>query len=145
MSAGYRKPALQPIDTEYLIESNWWDKVEVGNDDECWLWKQSTGSHGYGQTWDGNTVILSHRVAWVLSNGQDIPEGMTIDHICRVRKCCNPSHLRMLSNIDNAKDNGQSLKTHCPRNHPYDDINTYIDSKGHRRCRECAKLRQQKQ
>ena len=138
MSAGYRKPASHPVDINYLNQCKWWDKVDIMESGECWLWKQSVGSHGYGQTWDGKSVILSHRVAWILHHNQDIPEGMTVDHICRVRRCCNPGHLRLLSNIDNATDNGQSNKTHCPRNHPYDDINTYIDPKGHRRCRQCA-------
>lgn len=28
-------------------------------------------------------------------------------------------------------------KTHCPKGHPYDEVNTYIDPKGKRRCRIC--------
>jgi WhiB family redox-sensing transcriptional regulator len=28
-------------------------------------------------------------------------------------------------------------KTHCPHDHLYDDLNTYWDQAGHRRCRKC--------
>ena len=32
-----------------------------------------------------------------------------------------------------------AAKTHCPHGHEYTEENTYIDPKGSRRCRECAK------
>ncbi len=28
-------------------------------------------------------------------------------------------------------------KTHCPKQHPYDDKNTLVTPKGHRQCRAC--------
>jgi len=127
----------RPIDIDYLIRNRWWKDVLVGAPDACWPWLRSRGSHGYGQTWDRVTVRLAHRVAWVLTHGQQIPDGLTIDHLCRNRSCCNPSHLRLLSNLANARDNGQTTKTHCPQGHPYDDENTVINSRGHRLCRAC--------
>lgn len=37
------------------------------------------------------------------------------------------------------------LKTHCPKGHPYDGENLYLDPKGYRRCRACKlKARQEK-
>jgi hypothetical protein len=30
-----------------------------------------------------------------------------------------------------------SLKTHCPQGHPYDEENTYIRASGSRVCKEC--------
>lgn len=40
----------------------------------------------------------------------------------------------------------QPLKTHCPHGHPYEGDNLYIGRRGHkdRRCRECARIRDQK-
>ncbi len=35
----------------------------------------------------------------------------------------------------------QKLKTHCPQGHPYDDENTFIDSRGSRGCRICRRDR----
>ena len=122
------------------LAERFWSNVEIGNHQDCWLWKQSVGSHGYGQTFDGVTVRLAHRVAWALSIGP-IPARMTIDHRCRNRRCVNPQHLRLLTNLENATDNGQGRKTHCPSGHPYDEANTHRDKRGHRKCRACAKER----
>ena len=114
------------------------------DNDVCWLWPMSIfKTTGYGQiAWykgDGRqTGTTAHRVAWITTHGP-IPMHMTVDHRCRVRSCVNPAHLRLLSNIENARDNGQGRKTHCPKGHPYDEINTYRDSKGHRYCRKCAR------
>jgi len=102
----------------------------------------STGSHGYGQVgWhdgDRRFMALTHRVAWTTHNGP-IPDGMTVDHTCRNRKCLNPDHLRLLTNSENASDNGFRSRTHCPSGHPYAGPNLYVDPSGGRRCRACAK------
>lgn len=127
-----------PLNLDFYEKADFWtsvNKVENG----CWLWTQSTGSHGYGQTWDGVTVRLAHRVAWSIHHGMQVPPWLTVDHLCRNRTCVNPAHLRLLTNTDNARDNGQSRKTHCPVGHPYDDVNTRRNSKGHRLCRACAR------
>ena len=108
-------------------------------DTSCILWTKSVGSHGYGQTWDGETVVLAHRYEWEKLHGP-IPDGMTIDHICRVRRCINVEHLRLLSNVDNAKDNGQSKKTHCAAGHAFTASNTFYSKEGWRRCRECSRI-----
>ena len=86
-------------------------------------------------------ALLAHRVAWSLANDEQIPDGLTVDHLCRVRRCCNPLHLRLLSNVANATDNGQRRKTHCPQGHEYQGANLYVAPNGHRRCRSCARSR----
>lgn len=72
----------------------------------CHISTYSVGSHGYSQIgWHENGQHLQttgHRAAWVCWNGQ-IPEGATIDHLCKERRCVNPLHLRMLSNYENAR------------------------------------------
>jgi hypothetical protein len=130
----------RPLDFEFLRSRDWWADVAVtGDDGDCWEWRKSTASHGYGNTWDGVTVRLAHRVAWALHNDTQIPRGMTVDHICRNRICCNPSHLRLLTNLENASDNGFKGRTHCPAGHEYDEANTYrTPGKNDRRCRACA-------
>lgn len=74
----------------------------------CHISTYSVASHGYAQIgWqdgDYRQMVVAHRAAWVHVNGQ-IPEGMTIDHLCRTRPCVNPAHLRLLSNFDNARRN----------------------------------------
>ena len=102
----------------------------------------STGSHGYTQIgWSegGKTrMALGHRVSWEMHYGP-IPVDMTIDHICRNRRCGRIDHLRLMTNKENASMNGNAIKTHCKRGHEFNDTNTYVDRRGHRRCRACVR------
>ena len=123
--------------------STFWSKVQVGDPHDCWPWLQSCGSHGYGQTWTGSHVVLAHRVAWVLTVGT-IPANLTIDHVCRNKRCVNPMHLRLLTNVENGRGNGNSLKTHCPARHEYTEANTYRNKRGHRFCRQCRRDKRKK-
>jgi len=74
--------------------------------DGCWISLYSVASHGYSQIgWQDSRsrhVVLGHRAAWVSVNGQ-VPMGVTIDHLCKVRRCVNPEHLRLLPNFENAR------------------------------------------
>lgn len=76
--------------------------------DGCWISRYSVGTHGYAQIgWQSSGTshgVLAHRAAWVAVNGQ-VPMGTTLDHTCKVRRCVNPAHLRLLSNIENARRN----------------------------------------
>lgn len=131
-----------PIDLAWFETHNFWDHADLLPNGQCWLWKQSVASHGYGNTWDGTTVRLAHRVAWALWHREQIPEGMTVDHICRQRRCINPDHLRLLTNLENARDNGFATRTHCPLGHEYTEANTYVNpTTRSRQCRTCAKTR----
>lgn len=85
-------------------------------------------------------MVLAHRLAFAIHVGP-IPEGLTVDHECRNRSCQNPRHLRLMTNSDNARLNGNAMKTHCPHGHPYDEANTLRPSRGGRVCRACARLR----
>lgn len=126
------------------VRKRFWSRVAVRSEAECWPWRLSLGSHGYGQVgWrdgDHTVMVLAHRAAWELTVGP-IPDDLTIDHVCRNRRCCNPGHLRLLTNVENARDNGMARRTQCPAGHPYDHVNTYIDANGHRSCRACPRER----
>ena len=82
------------------------------------------------------TRIYAHRFAYELLVGQ-VPEDLELDHLCRNRSCVNPSHLEPVTHQENVRRgrNAQREKTHCPRNHPYDD--TSQTGYGDRRCRTC--------
>ena len=68
----------------------------------CWLWAASLGTAGYGQVWDGVTMRRAHRVTYTLLVGA-IPEGLEIDHLCRVRRCVNPAHLEAVTKQENQR------------------------------------------
>ncbi len=106
----------------------------------CHLWIGSIHAEGYGVYSD----VLAHRIVYELTLGP-IPAGLTLDHLCRVRPCVNPRHLEPVTLAVNVL-RGESLparnarKTHCPKGHPYDASNTYVNPRtGWRLCRACRR------
>jgi hypothetical protein len=119
-----------------------WSKVDrSGGDESCWLWTASTTPAGYGQFRVGAAPQYAHRLSWVAANGP-VPDGLELDHLCRVRRCVNPRHLEPVTTKENSL-RGQSFaainarKTHCPQGHPYDEANTIRSKSGARLCRAC--------
>ncbi len=116
---------------------------KVAKSDGCWLWTGAKQSNGYGN-YRGR---LAHRVSYEMRGGK-IPYGMTIDHICRVRDCVNPKHLRVMTQKDNNLC-GDSVvaknkrKTHCINGHPLtgSHIRIIVRKDGtRRRCLKCEAL-----
>ena len=120
------------------------DSIEVG---DCWIWKGSLVSGGYGQTRIDNQVWMVHRLMWSVLIG-DIPDGMTLDHVCRERACCNPDHMQVVDQYTNTMRGYGSparnaRKTRCLNGHQFDEANTYLNPRGQRACRACHRDRQQ--
>ena len=119
-------------------KARFWSKIDIVDDDSCWLWTRGKNL-GYGLTTIRYQNLLAHRVAYELLVGQ-IPDGLQVDHLCRVRACCNPAHLEPVTAAENMRRSGPySRKTHCPHGHAYDEQNTYHRADGHgRQCRACV-------
>lgn len=81
---------------------NFWGNVDIGSDDECWLWTGTT-SFGYGQFTVHQRHKLAHRVSYELVNGP-IPKGKMICHKCNTPLCVNPKHLYAGTAKDNHDD-----------------------------------------
>lgn len=111
----------------------------------CWIWLYCLDANGYGRVSVLGSSRLAHRISYEVERGP-IPDGLTLDHLCRVRHCVNPSHLEpvpMRENVMRGEGFGakNALKTHCPKGHEYDYVNTYVyrGANGTRRlCRTCA-------
>lgn len=110
---------------------------------DCWLWTGRVVGGGYGETTIGGVDRYVHRVVWEALVGP-IPDGLQVDHMCRVRRCANPDHLRLVTSRENTLAGygsgfqRNSRKTHCPDGHPYSGPNLYRVS-GARRCRSCLR------
>jgi hypothetical protein len=68
----------------------------------CWNWTKTLFSNGYAVWFDGHKQTLAHRFLWERLNGK-IPKGMTLDHLCRNRKCVNPDHLEIVTRGENVR------------------------------------------
>jgi hypothetical protein len=114
-----------------------------GHETDCWVWQKMLKYDGYGQMQLSGTRRGKHGVhrvtyeEWV----GPIPVGLEIDHLCRVRACCNPAHLEAVTQRVNAQreDHANSRKTHCPQRHEYTPTNIYLDKRGSRCCGEYRK------
>lgn len=73
-------------------------------DDDCLCWTGAINESGYGR-FNHNTGIkdlstLAHRFIFQVLNPDDVT-GLEVDHICKQRNCCNPSHLRLVTKSEN--------------------------------------------
>lgn len=139
------------------IEDRFAKRVQVGDFPEgrpglgpCELWAGRRMVNGYGvlSTARG-TGVLAHRWAYEQFVGP-IPEGLVIDHLCRVRHCVNPDHLEAVTNEENLRRGAgyglrNGMRSTCINGHEYTPENTYTHpTKGSVTCRECARIRDRK-
>lgn len=73
------------------------------------------------------------------------PEGLVVRHLNGDQVDNRLENLAYGTAVDNMQDmrkhgrNWQLNKTHCPRNHPYDEENTFYSRLGRRFCRACVR------
>lgn len=114
---------------------------------DCWLWAGRVNRLDYGRyaiKIDGKwRERPAHRLMYENLVGE-IPEGLVLDHLCRVTRCVNPDHLEPVTVGENVlRGDGvrvQSSKTHCPNGHPYSEANIRLIKQGKyivRTCRTC--------
>jgi hypothetical protein len=89
----------------------------------CWVWQKCLTEKGYGRAQVPELGRMRvHRATYQLYVGQ-IPEGLVVDHLCRVKACCNPDHLEAVTNEENQRRAApfrmfdRRPQTHCSRGH----------------------------
>ena len=124
------------------LEVRFWAKVIKGRENGCWIWTGYKTWDGYGQFRIRRERVYAHRVAYELLIGL-IPDGLTLDHLCRNPSCVNPDHLEAVSERDNIlRGKGvcaqYAQQTVCKRGHLFDLFNTRWEQ-GRRICRICRR------
>jgi hypothetical protein len=107
--------------------------------DECWLWKGPLYRNGYGYfdlcSGQEKRRVMIHRASWELERGE-IPDKLTIDHLCKVKRCGNPAHMELVTHGENARRGNVKGSDPCPKGHQLDFV---INSRGARVCVFCQK------
>jgi hypothetical protein len=112
----------------------------------CWTWQLSKSSGGYGRMWvlefGVKRLRQAHRVSYE-ALVDPIPDGLQIDHLCRVRSCVNPDHLEPVTSAENTRRGVYPSKrqSRCLRGHAFDERNTRMTPSGQQYCRTCDRLR----
>lgn len=115
----------------------------IVTDAGCWEWQGAINvSGGYAMVHVGGRLLRAHRYSYERFVGP-IPDGLTIDHLCRNPPCINPAHLepvtQQVNNLRGETPSGlNARKTHCPQGHAYDAENTFR-AYGRRYCRACRR------
>ncbi|MFJ2737689.1 HNH endonuclease signature motif containing protein [Streptomyces sp. NPDC087317] len=127
------------MDIAESVLARFWSKVTL-DPTGCLIWTAGRSVYGYGRFfWNGHSGA-AHRFAYMALVG-DIPAGLSLDHLCRVRHCVRPDHLEAVTPRENTLRGenhvaDQARRTHCPRGHAYTPANTRLKN-GKRECRTC--------
>lgn len=128
------------------LSESFWSKVAIV-EDGCWMWMAGRHRSGYGVFNIKGRQHVAHRLAYEALQG-DIPEGLDLDHLCRVRACVNPDHLEPVTRRENLLRSPITLtsikasQTTCIRGHEFTPENVQIRRKdGTRHCRTCRRER----
>lgn len=122
--------------------------THVDKTDTCWLWTGAVAGGDYGRfALTAHHMVQAHRWSYEQWHGP-LPDGLVLDHLCRVHRCVNPAHLEPVANRENIlRGVGLSAinrqKTHCKRGHEFTVANTQVWA-GQRRCRRCGTLSKRK-
>lgn len=130
-----RRPLLERLLERVTVDSN-----------DCWIFGGNLSPDGYGRLRDeSRRTVRAHRAAYTELVGP-IPEGLELDHLCRVRSCVNPAHLEPVTGKVNAERGVASRRaeglirtSHCTKGHAFTPENTYVDPRGARACRICKR------
>lgn len=108
------------------------DRIDV-QDDGCWIWQGQRGKF-YGRWYAGDTAERwAHRIAYKLHHGEAVPDGLTVDHLCRVTFCVNPLHMEAVTLEENNRRAAEARAADMVERH--DLIGFWRGC----RCRTCSK------
>lgn len=117
------------------------ERAEIVPWSGCWIWTGDLNDRGYASAFLGGKRQNTHR--WVYEQIHGPVPGLVVDHLCRVRCCINPAHLRAITNRENilagigfSAENAK--RTHCIYGHPFNKLKKLKSGKYERQCSVCV-------
>jgi hypothetical protein len=109
-----------------------------GHSTPCWIWQLCQDRRGYGDCSFDGVHTRAHRVAYSVFVGP-IPEGLEIDHLCRVTTCCNPDHLEAVTSQENLRRAvwARNLRFHASECSCGAKLTEASRAKGRTQCKPC--------
>lgn len=113
----------------------------------CWQWTGAGSGAGYGSIPKSarRGTPLAHRAVYAILVGP-IPTGLTLDHLCRNRRCVNPEHLEavdvrtnVLRGVGRSAENAR--RTKCIRGHKLRTLRRGASAGRRRYCLICSRGR----
>jgi HNH endonuclease len=118
-----------------MTNERFWSKVDKNGSapdyaphlGPCWIWEGARHRLGYGHFMTTKpTTVLAHRWSYEETNGP-IPDGLELDHLCRVPSCVRPAHCEPVTHRENLARSPLLLgwagvkepRTHCRNGHLY--------------------------
>lgn len=108
------------------------------------IWQGSLTEDGYAL---GHGIVVSRD--WYVENFGPLPEGWTVDHLCRQCACVNLDHLEAVTQAENVRRTVEAgthvslrrkAQTHCNRGHEFTEENTRWKKCGEGRyCKQCKR------
>ena len=134
-----------PTFGDQRLPQRFWTKVNVDPVTGCWEWTAAISNGGYGVFSFDKRPQKAHRVAYLTLVGP-IADNFQLDHLCRNRKCVNPSHLEPVSLAINVLRGlkGYELRGVCVNGHDItadDAIYCPTQHPTRRDCAECRRIR----
>lgn len=122
--------AVRPGDLDHFLSF-------VEKTPSCWNWTGYHDRKGYAKfnARKRGGTFLAHRFSYTAIVGP-IPDGFTLDHLCRQPQCVNPAHLEAVTLLENSRRSITSTKTTCKLGHALDGTQMNR-GRAARYCRTC--------
>jgi hypothetical protein len=138
-------PVRRPVLGPRTLMGRFWAKVRANDATGCWEWTGAASKTGYGTFNVGGRYQPVYRFAYERLVGP-IPEGLTLDHLCRNPRCVNPAHLEPVTQAENTRrmiEDVYLASATCKRGH---DRAAHMRSRpnGSAYCAECHREAQRR-
>lgn len=111
----------------------------------CWIWQLQLSPGGYGRVAVSRRWLSAHRQSFIQAKGA-IPDGLHIDHLCRVVCCINPDHLEAVTPFENVRrqvaartSEQKTARAFCKNGHPRVPENLSVDPHAYAVCKTCKR------